>query len=189
MTQMNANDTTCSLYRTHQHGLANVYNITTYPTRQSHTVHGVCDKSFMETGYIAVTPDKVTDGQYISGGHPASKNFFYYFAESRHSANDPLILWLAGGPGVSAMVNMFYENGPCYITPELNAVRNKYSWTEHANMLWIDSPAGVGFSYLNNMTDRAHTSEQVAVDVAKFLQVVHYSRSDNSRGNRASRDS
>ena len=46
------------------------------------------------------------------------------------------------------MAGLFQENGPCHFvngasTPSLNP----YSFNEYANMLYIDQPIGVGFSY------------------------------------------
>lgn len=38
--------------------------------------------------------------------------FFYYFIESeRNPAEDPLMLWLTGGPGCSALSGLFFEIG------------------------------------------------------------------------------
>ncbi|EEQ99639.1 Carboxypeptidase Y precursor, putative [Perkinsus marinus ATCC 50983] len=70
------------------------------------------------------------------------------FFESRKSPEtDPMIVWLNGGPGFSSMAGMVLENGPCRIDTERGGTNlNPYSWTAEANGLWIDQPAGTGFS-------------------------------------------
>ena len=42
-----------------------------------------------------------------------NKSFYYFFFESQSGHNDdPLILWLNGGPGCSSLMGMTSENGP-----------------------------------------------------------------------------
>eukprot|EP01121_Diplochlamys_sp_Union-15-3_P007382 TRINITY_DN1872_c0_g1_i1.p1 TRINITY_DN1872_c0_g1~~TRINITY_DN1872_c0_g1_i1.p1 ORF type:complete len:446 (+),score=79.29 TRINITY_DN1872_c0_g1_i1:41-1339(+) len=75
-------------------------------------------------------------------------NYFYWFVESQNSpATDPLILWLNGGPGCSSLGGLLEENGPFSPNAENNLVANPYSWNTIANVLYLESPAGVGFSY------------------------------------------
>lgn len=74
--------------------------------------------------------------------------FFWYFESESHPETSPLSLWLQGGPGGSSMFGAFTENGPCPVNDDSKSTyRNKYAWTKHANMLYIDQPVQVGFSY------------------------------------------
>lgn len=73
----------------------------------------------------------------------------YWFVASQSSAkSDPLIVWTNGGPGCSSMLGILTENGPFTIQDDgVNLVYNDNSWNKFANVLYIESPAGVGFSY------------------------------------------
>lgn len=53
---------------------------------------------------------------------------FYFFFESRNSKDDPVVIWLTGGPGCSSELAMFYENGPFAIADNMTLVWNEYGW-------------------------------------------------------------
>ncbi|XP_042417440.1 serine carboxypeptidase-like 18 isoform X1 [Zingiber officinale] len=96
---------------------------------------------YLETGYVEVDQDH--------GGE-----FFYYFIESENNpAEDPLLLWLTGGPRCSAFSGLVFEIGPLkFVAAEYNGslpslVYHPYSWTKIANVIFLDSPLGSGFSY------------------------------------------
>ena len=75
-------------------------------------------------------------------------DFHYVFFDSqRDPDNDPVILWLNGGPGCSSLLGMTYEVGP-FVFKEgtSNFDINPYAWNLKANLLFISSPGGVGFS-------------------------------------------
>ncbi|KAK6946142.1 Peptidase S10, serine carboxypeptidase [Dillenia turbinata] len=77
---------------------------------------------------------------YVTVDPKAGRALFYYFAESIDASSKPLVLWLNGGPGCSS-----FGNGAMM---ELGPLRVKM-----ANVLFLESPAGVGFSYSNTTSD------------------------------------
>ncbi|RWR82490.1 serine carboxypeptidase-like protein 18 isoform X2 [Cinnamomum micranthum f. kanehirae] len=95
----------------------------------------------METGYVGV-------------GESDEDQLFYYFVKSEtNPREDPLIMWLTGGPGCSAWSGLLYEIGPLIIEyKEYNGsipglLLNPHSWTKIASIIFVDSPVRTGFSY------------------------------------------
>lgn len=99
------------------------------------------------------------------------KHLFFWFFESRSDpANDPVILWLNGGPGCSSMTGLFFELGPSSINgTTLKPIRNPHSWNSNANVIFLEQPVGVGYSYADK--SKVSTTEQAAKDVFAFLQL------------------
>ncbi|KAF3774010.1 putative serine carboxypeptidase [Nymphaea thermarum] len=90
---------------------------------------------------------------YITVDRKGERALFYYFVEAKtEPSSKPLVIWFNGGPGCSSVGGgAFSENGP--FRPNGNIlVRNEYSWNTAANMLYVEMPVGVGFSYLRNMS-------------------------------------
>ena len=76
---------------------------------------------------------------------------FFWFIESQYSPNDPVVLWLNGGPGASSLLGLFLENGPFMLNKDedgsLKLRARPTSWNSNANYLVIDQPAGAGLSF------------------------------------------
>ncbi|KAH8894549.1 serine carboxypeptidase [Thozetella sp. PMI_491] len=106
------------------------------PVRYKEVPVGICEldpavKSF--SGYADVGDDE---------------HIFWWFFEKRGSSTDaPLTVWLNGGPGASSMIGLFQELGPCGIDFFGAPYSNPYSWSNVSNILFIDQPNHVGFSY------------------------------------------
>ncbi|KAI3712308.1 hypothetical protein L1987_70859 [Smallanthus sonchifolius] len=78
----------------------------------------------LETGYVGV-------------GESDGVQLFYYFIESEgNPKDDPLVLWISGGPG------------PLTFNSETSSVEKPIlEIVPHTNIIFLDQPAGSGFSY------------------------------------------
>ncbi|PHU18849.1 Serine carboxypeptidase II-3 [Capsicum chinense] len=92
---------------------------------------------------------------YVTVDPIAGRALFYYFVESpQGSASKPLVLWLNGGPGCSSLGGgAFGELGPFRVNKDGTLHSNQFSWISEANIIFLESPAGVGFSYTNTSSD------------------------------------
>ncbi|KAL4588744.1 hypothetical protein LXL04_001639 [Taraxacum kok-saghyz] len=112
------------------------------------------------SGYITVEPHN-------------GRALFYYFVEStRGSSSKPLVLWLNGGPGCSSVGGgLMMELGPFRVNKDGKTLSNNiYAWNKVANILFLESPAGVGFSYSNKTSDyKTSGDKRTAIDSYTFL--------------------
>ncbi|XP_070055923.1 serine carboxypeptidase-like 34 [Nicotiana tomentosiformis] len=98
--------------------------------------------------------------------------FYWFFEATTNPEKKPLLLWLNGGPGCSSIgYGEAEELGPFFTQknkPELKF--NNFSWNKAANLLFLESPVGVGFSYTNTSSDITELGDTVtAQDSYKFL--------------------
>jgi carboxypeptidase C (cathepsin A) len=69
------------------------------------------------------------------------------------------------------MIGLFQEHGPChFVNGEKTPSLNEYSWNNEVNMIYIDQPIGVGFSYGNSEVD---STDAAAPYVWKLLQAFY----------------
>ncbi|GER56660.1 serine carboxypeptidase-like protein [Striga asiatica] len=109
---------------------------------------------------------------YVTVDHKAGRALFYYFVEAAENpTKKPLVLWLNGGPGCSSMgYGAMSELGPFRVQPDGKTLSmNKDSWNNVANVLFLESPAGVGFSYSNRSSDYVTGDRRTAADSYTFL--------------------
>jgi carboxypeptidase C (cathepsin A) len=79
------------------------------------------------------------------------KGFFWFVESERDPVNDPLVLWLNGGPGCSSLYGNVQESGPYLMRgPPYEFRNNSFTFVTVANMLYLESPPGVGFSLDTN---------------------------------------
>lgn len=109
---------------------------------------------------------------YITVDEKTGKSLFYYYVEAvEDAAHKPVTLWLNGGPGCSSIGGgAFTELGPFYPRGDgRGLVRNPKSWNKVSNLLFIESPAGVGWSYSNTTSDYNAGDVSTANDMHVFL--------------------
>lgn len=95
--------------------------------------------------------------------------FSLLFKAQNDAANAPVVLWLQGGPGASSLFGLFTENGPIQIVDGKIQAR-KYSWNINTNLIYIDNPAGTGFSFTDNDNGYCRNEEDVGRDLYSALQ-------------------
>ncbi|KAJ0976942.1 hypothetical protein J5N97_012416 [Dioscorea zingiberensis] len=109
---------------------------------------------------------------YVDVDVKAGRSLFYYFVEAQGDAHlKPLTLWLNGGPGCSSMGGgAFTELGPFFPTGDGQGLRiNNKSWNKVSNLLFVESPAGVGWSYSNTTSDYTRDDQSTAHDMYTFM--------------------
>ncbi|KAF0362260.1 peptidase S10, serine carboxypeptidase [Gigaspora margarita] len=116
----------------------------------------LCDKTVQQySGYL-----EVNNGKHL---------FFWFFESRNKPKEDPVLLWLNGGPGVTSLLGLYLELGPCSINSEGNGtIFNPYSWINNSSIIFLDQPSYIGYSYGGDDVSDTLTA---ALDVYAFLQI------------------
>jgi len=111
-------------------------------------------------------------------GVPGKLHYWFIQSES-NAASDPVVLWFNGGPGSSSLIGCLTENGQMALNDDslTNKTQegvprlyyNPYSWSRYANVVYLESPKGVGFSFCDNPHNCHNTDESTAIDAHEFL--------------------
>nr|CAD2197041.1 unnamed protein product [Meloidogyne enterolobii] len=110
--------------------------------------------------------------------------FLHYVLVTSKSNPDkaPVVFWFNGGPGASSLLGLFFESGPYLVSNDgTKLVENVHSWNKYAHKVFLETPAGTGFSYV---TDGNYTNndDQITQENYKAIQVF-YEKFPNLRCN------
>ncbi|KAL2320072.1 hypothetical protein Fmac_029041 [Flemingia macrophylla] len=114
-------------------------------------------------GFEGPLPFELQTGYIGLGERDDDMQVFYYFIKSENDPqNDPLMLWLSGGPGCSSVSAILFQFGPLAFDVDLeeydetgtlpNLILRSPSWTKVCSIIFVDLPFGTGFSYAKNAT-------------------------------------
>lgn len=112
----------------------------------------------MFSGYIPVNAD-------------GSRRIFYWFMESTEPSN-VIAYQTNGGPGCSGLIGAFTEWSPIRPIKKNGRVQlaiRDASWNKYANVIYVEQPAGVGFSQAESHSIR-WTDDEAASNAHTFVK-------------------
>ena len=102
------------------------------------------------------TPSAQYSG-YLAADDAETVMLHYWFVTSTgNPKTDPVSVWMNGGPGASSLEGFLTELGPFYLDGNTTAdgypqlIDNPNAWTTLSSIIFLEQPAGVGFSYAKN---------------------------------------
>jgi serine carboxypeptidase 1 len=120
----------------------------------------------------AVVPDE--DWGYVSVREGANMFWWLYGSQATDLPREqqPVVIWLQGGPGASSTAfGNFMEHGPVGFDGETQTTYNrKFTWVQRANVVYVDNPVGVGFSYVTNQSLIPTDNAGIASDLVELLK-------------------
>ncbi|CAK8530851.1 unnamed protein product [Lathyrus sativus] len=131
----------------------------------------------LETGYVGV-------------GEKDDVQVFYYFIESENNPKeDPLMLWLTGGPGCSALSGLVFEIGPLEFRREEyngslpNLILKPHSWTKVSSIIFVDLPVNTGFTYATTNSSSERSDSILVHQTHQFLRkwLIDHSKFESNK--------
>lgn len=128
------------------------------------TLDGAAGRLEVYAGDLPARPDDTG-----STGHAA---LYFQLHRAQHPTSPRrLLLWLNGGPGCSSLDGVMMEIGAwrTRLDGTLAWAPEGWAWNEYTDVLFLDQPAGTGFSYV---PEGGYVSSltQAAGEVRYFLQ-------------------
>jgi carboxypeptidase D len=142
-------------------------------------------KSFLVESLPGVDPG-VMKNMTMYSGHlelvsEPNAQYFFILTKSKQSKAKNLMIWFNGGPGCSSMDGMFLEVGPLRMSyqkePASPTFNEKGWWHTDADVVFLDQPAGTGYSVGDVLDSTAKIVQHFMHFVLEFLKVFpEYSR-------------
>ncbi|CAL4135333.1 unnamed protein product, partial [Meganyctiphanes norvegica] len=106
-----------------------------------------------------------------------SKHLHYWFVESeRNPSEDPIIVWMNGGPGCSSLDGFLTELGPFKVNDDGQTLMyNPYAWNKNASVIFLETPICTGFSYSDG-EDCVVSDDSGALDNYMALRIFFESK-------------
>ncbi|XBJ16702.1 hypothetical protein VPH35_008274 [Triticum aestivum] len=104
---------------------------------------------------------------------PKAHLFWWYYKSPQRVSTPsrpwPTVLWLQGGPGASGVgIGNFMEIGPL----DVNLKPRNSTWLQKADLIFVDNPVGVGYSYVEDDSLLVTTDWQAATDATTLLKAL-----------------
>mmetsp|Transcript_14336 Transcript_14336/g.16264 ORF Transcript_14336/g.16264 Transcript_14336/m.16264 type:complete len:570 (+) Transcript_14336:228-1937(+) len=100
----------------------------------------------------------------------STRKIHYWYIESMNKpSSDPVVFWTNGGPGCSGLLGLGTEMGP-FIFEDGKLSPNPFTWNTIANILYVEQPAGVGFSVFTDPSDKEVGDERAALDNYQLIK-------------------
>ncbi|KXG20101.1 serine carboxypeptidase-like 51 [Sorghum bicolor] len=127
-------------------------------------------------GEAATVSNGTTDGKerwgYVEIRPKANLFWWFYQSSQRVSTPEhpwPTILWLQGGPGESGIGSGNFQGiGPL----DVDLKPRNPTWLQKADLIFVDNPVGVGYSYVEDESALVKTDLEAAADLTELLKAL-----------------
>ena len=90
----------------------------------------------------------------VATNGPVCQLHYWLALAEKDPSKAPVVLWLNGGPGSSSILGFLQEEGPLLINATGGLMQNPWGWTKYVNLLALEAPIGVGYSYCSRQKDK-----------------------------------
>ncbi|KAG0504912.1 hypothetical protein M758_N010900 [Ceratodon purpureus] len=132
-------------------------------------------QAWLVDGDLEKVPKEALPTRSLDVNTPTASSMFFLYYEALEPTDElsktPVVLWLQGGPGCSGLIGNFGELGPWRVGEDMELHKNTAPWNRRFGLLFIDSPAGTGFSVAPSLDAIVLNQYQVARDLYKTLDI------------------